>query len=104
MSKISDKLGVRCRFNELYDVHQVESGQSTNITEALTTGVVKSSAILNDSNGIEEPGNIVGIVRDNFEAMDAERALRRYGKKAVKPAAPGDGVPQAPQAPQEPSA
>lgn len=105
MSYISVKLSHPLRFDERKDLQRVESGQSTSITEALRTGIVKSSAILDDSNGIEDPSAVLGVVRDKFEAIDAERAIRKYGKKAQKPAGLAQGVPSpAPAAPAAPAA
>lgn len=101
-SAIESKLGHPLRFNERVDIQKVVSGQSVSITETLRTGIVRSSAVSEPSNGIEDPSRIVGVVHDNFEAMDAARAIRKYGKKAKPAPGLGQGVPQAPQAPQAP--
>ena len=38
------------------------------------------------NNGIEDPANVIGLVRDEFAAIDAQRAIRKYGKKAAQAA------------------
>lgn len=68
-------------FNELRDVARVESGLAVNIDDMLQTGVIKDSSESLDNNGIDDPNQIIGIVRDEFAAIDAARAIRKYGKK-----------------------
>lgn len=70
-----------CEFNELRDVKKVESGLAVDITDMMRTGVIKDSSGTLDNNGIEDPNNIIGLVRDEFAAIDAMRAVRKYGKK-----------------------
>ena len=70
----------RFAFNPLRDIAEVEDGLAVDITDMLETGVVKDSSATLDNNGIDNPHNIVGIVRDDFAAIDAARLLRSYGK------------------------
>lgn len=101
-SALEKKLGHPLRFDERKDILRVESGQSVSITETLRTGIVRSSAVVEPSNDIDDPSRIIGVVHDNFEAMDVSRAIRKYGKKAKPVPGLGQGVSQAPQAPQAP--
>lgn len=64
------------------DVSEVVDGLAVNITDMLQTGVVKDAGESLDNNGIDDPNNIIGIVRDAFAAIDAQRAIRKFGKKS----------------------
>ena len=77
--KVTD-VNNRFAFNPLRDIAEVEDGLAVDITDMLETGVVKDSSATLDNNGIDNPHNIVGIVRDDFAAIDAARLLRSYGK------------------------
>lgn len=70
-----------CEFNELVDVREVVSGLAVDITDMMRTGVVKDSSATLDNNGIDDPNQVIGLVRDEFAAIDAMRAIRKYGKK-----------------------
>lgn len=71
-----------CVFNELRDIQEVESGLAVNIDDILRTGVVQDSPATEPDNGIEEPGAIIGRISDNFDAIEAQRVIKKYGKKA----------------------
>lgn len=71
-----------CSFNKERDIQEVVSGLAVDITDALQTGIVKDSAYVEDNNGISEPEQILGRVSDTFDAIEASRAVRKYGKKA----------------------
>lgn len=77
--KVTD-VNNRFAFNPLRDIAEVEDGLAVDITDMLETGVVKDSSATLDNNGIDNPHNIVGIVRDDFAAIDAARLLRSYTK------------------------
>lgn len=68
-------------FDPLRDVKEVESGLAVDITEMLQTGIVHDAGESLDNNGIDDPNNIIGLVRDPFAAIDAQRAIKKYGKK-----------------------
>ena len=70
------------RYNPTRDYQEVESGLAVDLNDALRTGVVPSSSSPLDSNGIDDPENIIGVMRDKFDIIDAQRAVRKYGKKA----------------------
>lgn len=83
----NDAFGQSCLFNELRDIQEVESGLAVNIDDMLRTGVVQDSPITEPDNGIEEPGLIIGRVSDTFDAIEAQRVIKKYGKKAnIQPA------------------
>lgn len=108
---------VECKFDPKRDFQEVQQGLSPDLDAALRTGIVADSGDNLDYNGIEEPGQILGVVRDSFDAVDAQRAIRKYGKRAhvenfvqtekpghpiVAPAA-GGAAPAAPAAPAQSS-
>lgn len=72
---------VECLYDAIRDVQEVEQHLAVDIDDMLRTGIVKDSGEGLDNNGIDDPNNIIGIVRDNFAAIDAQRAIKKYGKK-----------------------
>ena len=54
------------------------------INDMLQTGIVKDSGETLDNNGIDDPIKIIGRVRDVFDAMDASRIVKKYGKNSAK--------------------
>lgn len=70
-----------CEFDPLVDVAETVQGVAVDITDMMKTGVIKDSSESLDNNGIEDPNQIIGLVRDEFAAIDAARAIRKYGKK-----------------------
>lgn len=99
MRDINKICGRKCVFDPKRDYQEVESGLVVDLSETLKTGIVKESNVSLDTNGIDDPESIVGVVRDRFDAIEAERAIRKYGKKAevqTTPSAPS-GV-EAPKA------
>lgn len=85
MKSLIEKVGRVCKFDSTKDYKQVESGLSVDLSDALQTGVVKDGLATLDSNGIEDPDAILGRCRDKFDAIEASRAIRKYGKKASIP-------------------
>lgn len=86
----------KCDFNKIRDVAEVEQGLAVDINSALKTGVVKDADYALDYNGLSEPGQIIGRISDNFDAIEAQRVVKKYGKKTkVEPLAPS-GAPEAP--------
>lgn len=74
-------------YDPLRDVKEVEDGLAVNIDEALKTGIVKDDGTNLDNNGIDDPNAVIGLVRDEFAAIDAQRILRKVGKDKSKAAA-----------------
>lgn len=73
-------IGVVCQYDPKRDFQEVQQGLSPDLDAALKTGIVADSGQNLDYNGIEDPGSIIGVVRDRFDAVDAQRAIRKYGK------------------------
>ena len=71
-----------CEFNPQRDIHEVEQGLAVDINEALRTGVVKDNEYNLNYNNISEPSNIVGRINNTFDAIEAQRVIKKYGKKA----------------------
>lgn len=72
--------GVVCKYDPKRDFQDVQQGLSPDLDAALKTGIVADTGQNLDYNGIEDPGSIIGVVRDRFDAVDAQRAIRKYGK------------------------
>ncbi len=70
------------KFDSLRDVVEVVDGLSVDVDEMLRTGVVKDSSATLENNSIDDPNQIIGRVTDEFSAIDAARAIRKYGKKS----------------------
>lgn len=78
----NDAFSQTCVFDELRDIQEVESGLAVDITDMLRTGVVQDSPVTEPDNGIEDPSAIIGRVSDVFDAIEAQRVIKKYGKKA----------------------
>lgn len=70
-----------CEFNPQRDIHEVEQGLAVDINEALRTGVVKDNEYNLNYNNISEPSGIVGRITNTFDAIEAQRVIKKYGKK-----------------------
>ena len=79
--RVQDSSAVKCSFDENRDIKEVKSGQAIDLNDALRTGVIPASTSPLDENGIEDPDNILGRVHDKFDAIDAQRAIKKYGRK-----------------------
>lgn len=88
-NKIQSVYAQSCAYNPYKDAEEVKQGLGVDINDMLQTGVVKDSSETLDNNGIDEPGRIIGRIRDVFDAMDAARIIKKYGKKAPAKAAEG---------------
>lgn len=71
-----------CKYNPLTDAMEVVNGLAVSIDDMLQTGIVKDSGETLDNNGIDDPSQIIGRINDVFDAMDAARIVKKYGKKA----------------------
>lgn len=69
-------------FDAIRDIEEVKSGLSIDLTDALKTGVIPSESSPLDNNGIDDPERIIGVARDKFDVIDAQRALRKFGEHA----------------------
>lgn len=70
-----------CQYDPHRDIQKVEPGLAVNIDDMLQTGIVKDSGETLDNNGIDDPNLIIGRIRDTFDAIDAARIIKKYGKK-----------------------
>lgn len=71
-------------FDENVDISQVVPDLSICISDALETGTIHDTGTLGNFNGISEPSQISGRVRDQFEAFEAAQALKKsMSSKAV---------------------
>lgn len=70
-----------CNFDARKDAMKVVQGLGVNIDDMLQTGIVKDSGETLDNNGIDNPSDIIGRITDTFDAMDAARIIKKYGKK-----------------------
>lgn len=83
----NDAFSQTCVFDELRDIQEVESGLAVDIDDMLRTGVVQDSPVNEPDNGIDDPSRIIGRVSDVFDAIEAQRVIKKYGKKAnIQPA------------------
>lgn len=73
-----------CEFDELRDCMAVVPNLGVDINDMLQTGIVKDSGETLDNNGIDDPSMIIGRVRDTFDALDASRIIKKYGKSGAK--------------------
>ena len=62
---------------------EIEDGLAVRVDDMLKTGIVRDGSANLDNNGFEEPTSIIGMVRDEFAAIDAMRLIRKYGKKTA---------------------
>lgn len=72
------------KFNENRDFKRVVSGLSVSLTDALKTGIVKDGTSTLDYNAIDNPEAVIGRVESIFDAIEASRAIKKYGKKSDK--------------------
>lgn len=73
-----------CKYDPLKDAQKVVEGLGVSVDDMLQTGIVKNSSETLDNNGIDEPDRIIGRIRDIFDALDASRVVKKYGKSAKK--------------------
>ena len=85
---LADKYARKCVANPVTDSGEVVPDCAVSIDDMLQTGVVKNSGETLDNNGIDDPNAIIGRVKDVFDAIDASRVVKKYGKKpaAAEPA------------------
>lgn len=71
-----------CSYDPKSDAMKVVPGLAVCVDDMLQTGVVKDSGETLDNNGIDDPSLIIGRISDVFDAMDAARIIKKYGKKS----------------------
>lgn len=70
-----------CDSNMQRDADKVVPDLGVSIDDMLRTGIVKNSGETLENNGIDSPDQIIGRVSDVFDAIDASRVVKKYGKK-----------------------
>lgn len=80
----NDPFGQSCKYNEVTDTAKVIPGLATDINDMLKTGIVRDGEISLDNNGIDDPEHIIGRCSDQFDAIEAARAIKKYGKNKKK--------------------
>lgn len=93
MENFYEKFGQKCEFNPLRDFEPVKSGLQVDIDIALKTGVVRDGTLEENYNGIEDSASVIGRVENIFDAIDAARAISKYGKKANVQTTPSTPAP-----------
>lgn len=64
-----------CNYNKERDLKEVVPGLTPNLKIAMQEHVVLDTGISPEYNNIDDPANIIGRVRDVFDAVEAQRAL-----------------------------
>lgn len=80
-------LGQVCIAKPWVDTQKVVPDLAVEIDDMLQTGIVRDSSENENNNGIDNPEAIIGRVRDVFDAMDAARIIKKYGRKPKQAAA-----------------
>ena len=70
-------------------------GLAVDLNVALTEGKIKDTGEIPYHNDIEDPSTISGRIRDNFEAIDAERSLKANMANKPQIQTPNVSTPQA---------
>lgn len=73
-----------CKFHKSKDFVQTKPNLSVNLAQALETKAIPSTGTEVEHNEIETSDGIGMRVRDNFEAIEAQRAYTAQGKAAAK--------------------
>lgn len=87
-----------CEFDSSRDIAETEQGLAVDINTALKTGVVKEADYALDYNGISDPSQVIGRISDTFDAIEAERVVKKYGKNTKVESISSSGASQAPAA------
>lgn len=75
-----------CVYHETADSMKLVPHLGVDINDMLQTGIVKDSGETLDNNGIDDPDNVIGRISDVFDAMDAARIIKKYGKRSPQKA------------------
>lgn len=69
-----------CKFNKERDLKEVVPGLAVDIQQAIETGVVLDTGVIEQHNDIQDPTSIVTRVRDTFHALELKKAYLNAGK------------------------
>ena len=84
-----------CSYDSTSDISQVVPGLAPDLDLAIREGVVLDTAMNPEYNSIDDPVNIVGRVRDVFDAVEYQRSVAK-SIKSSQSAAANPSVEQAP--------
>lgn len=73
-----------CKFNRTADFKQTAPNLSTDLQKALQEKVIPSTGVELEHNEIQNSSDVGIRVRDNFEAIEAQRYMTELGRKAAK--------------------
>lgn len=77
----------KCKFCKERDKREVAPSLGIDLAKSMETKVIQGTGTEDHSNGIELPSDVYGRVRDQFEAIDAQRAIMARGKAEAAQAA-----------------
>lgn len=69
-----------CRFNDKKDYVECSPNLSVNLSKAMEEHVIPASGTQLEYNDIERSSDVQGRVRDNFDAIEMQRAIMAKGK------------------------
>lgn len=76
----------RCKYNPDRDIKKTLPDLALDLENAIATGIVVDTGTVTEANGIEDPINIRGRIRDAFDVIDAQRAFKASVKASVEAA------------------
>lgn len=80
----------KCSYNPERDIQATLPDLALDLENAIETGVVVDGGTVVDDNGISDPLNIRGRIRDAFDAIEHQRSIRAAlnAPKSAEPAQP----------------
>lgn len=73
----------KCKFNKKRDIREVAPHLGIDLAKTLDNRMVPATGTELNYNDIQHPSDIIGRVRDTFDAIDAQRAALAEGKAAA---------------------
>lgn len=73
-----------CKFSKKADFKETAPNLSTDLAKALQEKVIPSTGVEFEHNEIQNSSDVGMRVRDNFEAIEAQRYMTDLGRKAAK--------------------
>ena len=69
-----------CKYCKERDLGEVQPGLAVDLQQAIETGVVLDTGVLEEHNNIDSPDCVVTRVRDTFHALELKKAYLEAGK------------------------
>lgn len=82
--KLKSIMKQKCRFDSKKDFKKTAPNLSIDLARALADHVVPSTGVEVEHNGIESSSDVGDVVRDPFQAIQAQREITRIGKVAMQ--------------------